>query len=87
MINKDFFLAVEEDAIERYSKRFKNLGFSPKSLGWGCKEDQLERFKIIFNHIPLNRKSIMDIGCGFADFYLYLKEKVRQESLMSEYRT
>ncbi|MFX1314072.1 MAG: methyltransferase domain-containing protein [Promethearchaeota archaeon] len=75
MINKDFFIAVEEEAILRYSNRYKNLGFSPKSLGWGCKEDQLERFQVIFNHVDLEGKTVMDIGCGFADLYLFLTEK------------
>ena len=74
MIDDDLILKVEKEAIERYSKRFKNLGISPRSLGWGCKEDQLERFRVIAEQCNLENKSIMDLGCGFADLFVYLRE-------------
>jgi len=65
---------VEKEAIERYSTRFKNLGISPRSLGWGCKEDQLERFRVVLEQCKPSGKTLMDIGCGFSDLYVYLKE-------------
>ena len=75
MIEEKDLIKVETNAIERYSNRYKKLGISPKSLGWGCKEDQLERFRVIEEHCDLRGKTIMDIGCGFSDLLTYLNKK------------
>jgi ubiquinone/menaquinone biosynthesis C-methylase UbiE len=44
-----------------------------KLVGWGSKESQDLRFKIL-TEIPgfQNAKSVMDIGCGLGDFKTYL---------------
>lgn len=75
MIEKNELIRIEKKSVERYSNRFKELGVSSRALGWGCKEDQLERFNVIVKECDLMGKTIMDIGCGFADFYVYLKER------------
>lgn len=72
MISKQEILQLEQKAIKRYSNRFEKKGVSPSSLGWGSKNDQLERFKVITKECNLDGKTIMDIGCGFADFFSYL---------------
>ncbi len=75
MIEEKDLSKVETNAIERYSNRYKKLGVSPRSLGWGCKEDQLERFRVIEEQCNLKGKTIMDIGCGFSDLLTYLNER------------
>lgn len=74
MIDEKALMKIEKEALDRYNKRFDQLGVSPKTLGWGCREDQLERFNTICQHCKLENKTVMDIGCGFADLYCYLKE-------------
>ncbi|MBL7996077.1 class I SAM-dependent methyltransferase [bacterium] len=61
--------------IERYNGRLDMFGYDPRTLGWGGgKERQYLRFKILSEiGIGLN-DSVLDIGCGFADFYGYLQE-------------
>ena len=57
---------------DRYSKRVKEFGYSPKSLGWSDKVQQDIRFSRLCNDFDFNQKKIVDLGCGFGDFYKYL---------------
>ncbi|SFR58601.1 class I SAM-dependent methyltransferase [Anaeromicropila populeti] len=75
MSELEMFKKIQEDAVKRYSQRYEKLGVVPQALGWGCKEDQLERFQVITKYNDLSNQTILDIGCGFGDFYVYLKEK------------
>jgi SAM-dependent methyltransferase len=60
--------------IERYTERFKQHGIDIKTLASGNRERQLIRFKIFSEIGDLNGHSVLDIGCGFGDFYQYLKD-------------
>lgn len=60
--------------INRYIQRFKKYGVDIKTLASGSREHQLIRFKIFSEIGDLNQHSILDIGCGFGDFYQYLKD-------------
>lgn len=70
----DFLESVAKSAKERYGKRFVETGVSPKTLGWGCKEDQLTRFQAMVKNVDFSGSVLMDVGCGFADFWGYLRE-------------
>lgn len=64
-----------EDCIRRYDKAFEQYGKSHKALLWGGDaEKQVRRFKGISEHIITNPSinSVLDVGCGFGDFYSYL---------------
>lgn len=65
-----------EEIKERYSKRYKQFGYSPKTLGWD-KGKQAIRFSILTSQIDLTNKSVLDIGCGFGDLNLILKKKFK----------
>ncbi len=56
----------KKTVIERYSKRYKEFGYSPKSLGWDKGKQDL-RYHILLEEFDLENKSILDIGCGFGD--------------------
>jgi SAM-dependent methyltransferase len=67
---------ISSNMIKRYSDRYNKLGYDVKTLGWGNKEQQYQRFDDILNiDLILNNKTLLDIGCGFGDFYTYLKSK------------
>lgn len=53
----------------------KKHGVSFKSLGYKAKESQLIRFAILAQVGDLNHSSILDVGCGFAEFYDFLREQ------------
>ena len=71
----EIYKKIEEEAVTRYQKRFYELGETPRALGWGCKEDQITRFEAMRKNVDFDGKIVMDIGCGFADWYTYMKSK------------
>ena len=71
-LSKDEIKKVDNVTIKRYNKRFKEYGLEAKTLGWGSKKDQLTRFETATFYVDFAGKSVLDIGCGFADFYEFL---------------
>ena len=47
---------------------------SPLNL-WATEERQLKRFEQIIKIIDLNNQEILDVGCGYGDFYNWLINK------------
>ena len=43
-----------------------------KKVGWGSLESQTLRFKILTEIGLINKKSILDVGCGVGDLYGWL---------------
>ena len=72
------FINQEKQNIKIYKKLYKRYGNSFKSLDWGSKEKQMLRFKILSKIGNLNKKKILDVGCGFADFNLWLKKNKKR---------
>lgn len=70
----------EEDLTNtslRYTNRYNEFGYDQKSVGWGKKGRQVERFKILSDILSANTQvpelvSILDVGAGFGDLYSYL---------------
>ncbi len=74
-MNQDKIKKISEQTINRYSTRYKKLGRNVKSLGWGSLEQQQYRFDRVLNFVECQNKSILDIGCGFGDFYSFMQLK------------
>lgn len=55
-----------------YSKLYKKHGHSVTSLHWRSKRTQQIRFEALCELAPKNGQSVLDIGCGFGDFFTYL---------------
>jgi SAM-dependent methyltransferase len=66
---------ISENTIKRYSGRYKELGKSIRTLGWGNKEQQMLRFANTLRADDLNGKSVIDIGCGFGDYFDFLSNE------------
>jgi len=47
------------------------------ALDWGSKRTQELRFFILSEIADLNNKTILDVGCGFADFFVFLTQKLQ----------
>lgn len=63
--------------VQRYHQTMINR-YGPASslaLGWRETEDQLVRFEALAGIGDLNDCTILDAGCGYADLYLFLKER------------
>jgi SAM-dependent methyltransferase len=72
---KKELIDISREMIERYSRRYKQLGYDVKTLGWGTREQQTYRFAQTINGAAeFERKSVLDIGCGFGDYGRFLIE-------------
>ena len=61
-----------EDLASLYDKRVRELGYEARSVGWKSAEQQNLRFRILTDNISLAGQSVVDLGCGFGDFYEFL---------------
>ncbi len=66
----------KKEVINRYVNRYKEFGYSPKTLGWD-KGKQDIRFDILTSHYNFKNKHILDIGCGFGDLNKTMKFKFK----------
>lgn len=58
-----------DSKINRYKSKYRKHGVSPKSLGWWNKTSVEKRFTAIVKELDFEWYSILDVGCGFGDFY------------------
>ena len=70
MFSKNDKLSV----ISRYTERYKKFGYSQKSLGWDKGKQEI-RFDILTTTWDFKDVAVLDIGCGFGDFYRYASAK------------
>ena len=59
-----------------YTSAIEKHGVHAKGVNWRSKHSQRLRFQTIAEILPKDLKtySIVDAGCGFGDFYLYLSD-------------
>ncbi len=68
--------AERQRVIDRYATRLGELGPVVQALGWRDEAQQELRFRIMSEGMPaLAGASVLDIGCGFGDFYGYLRRR------------
>lgn len=63
-----------------YISALKTYGQTPRGVHWLSDRHQTIRFDVILSLLPKNLKkfSLADAGCGFGDFYTYMKNKPMQ---------
>lgn len=60
--------------INRYNQRLDQYGVSIQALASGTAERRKLRFSVLTDIGISEGDRILDLGCGFGDYYLYLKE-------------
>lgn len=65
---------IERAAIERYSQRLRTFGTDPRTLGWDTRANQWARFAAAASIAQFGGRDVLDIGCGLADFRVFLEE-------------
>jgi len=61
---------------EFYQNNYDTHGISAQGVAWDSTQTQKKRFSAILSCMgELKQESVIDAGCGFGDFYLYLKAK------------
>jgi len=59
-----------------YQNNYDLYGISAEGVAWDSERTQKRRFSAINSCLGnLKNVTLVDAGCGFGDFYLYLKEK------------
>lgn len=70
---------TERDVIiERYSRRFAEHGYDPRTLGWDKGKQEI-RFRVLTSQYDFRGKRVLDIGCGFGDLNLGLQRRAGRE--------
>lgn len=72
---KSATLPVDESYLSPYLQASQRHGAGFESLLWASPGTQRARFEAICSTIDLNGKSILDAGCGRADFMSFLLER------------
>lgn len=70
-LNNKRLIGFYDNLIKQHSPN------SAKSAGWSDQGSQEIRFTILAQIGDLTNKSILDVGCGLGDLYLYLKHKFK----------
>lgn len=70
----------KKEIVSLYESRLKSLGITPQTMGWKDREQQRLRFRILTEIGIKSNCSVLDIGCGFADYYTYLSQRGIQVS-------
>jgi SAM-dependent methyltransferase len=66
---------IAEHMRARYSQRYHEMGYHIRTLGWGSEAQQALRFAQTLRHqLDLSQKQILDIGCGFGDYFDFLQQ-------------
>jgi trans-aconitate methyltransferase len=62
--------------VTRYTDRLREHGHSPATLGWGNGGREHLRFAVMADTIQAaGARSLLDVGCGFADLHDFLRER------------
>jgi SAM-dependent methyltransferase len=64
---------IIKNTIEYYQNNNKIHGLGPPLNLWSEYEKQVIRFEQFIKIFNLQNKSILDVGCGYGDLYLWLK--------------
>ncbi|MBC8494314.1 MAG: class I SAM-dependent methyltransferase [Candidatus Thioglobus sp.] len=65
----------QEQIIKRHQGAFKQFGHHPNALLWSGVKIQYLRFEQLAKIGIQAGDSLLDVGCGFADLYFYLKQQ------------
>jgi len=61
--------------IRGYKRAYKKYGVNARSLQYTSSKAQEKRFKELISDIDFENKSILDVGCGFADIIPFIEAK------------
>jgi len=64
-----------ENIADYYNARVRAFGHSPRACDYGRAESQQRKFAVLSQMTDYSQASVLDVGCGFADFADYLFSK------------
>ena len=66
-------VGAQEKINSHYQPRLKKYDETFKILDWETQETQHARFNVLIDNLPLEGKSLLDVGCGCGDLLSVLK--------------
>lgn len=60
-----------------YDGLVRKYGHDPRACDYGRVESQKIKFRVLSEVLPLENSSLLDVGCGFADFATFLGDRVQ----------
>jgi len=61
--------------IGYYGDLVDKYGHDPRACDYGRSQSQEVKFQVLSEAIPLDNRTVLDVGCGFADFERYLRSR------------
>jgi SAM-dependent methyltransferase len=61
--------------VSYYGALIDKYGHDPRACDYGRPQSQETKFRVLSEAMPLDNRSILDVGCGFADFERYLASR------------
>jgi len=61
--------------VEIFSDSLRRHGQDFRALNWGSREGQENRFRVLCEIGLADGDSLLDVGCGLGDLYVYLSER------------
>lgn len=74
-INDDQLAALEADIQAQYRNRIEEKGATPEGLFWDSEESMRTRFDAALDLATFEDAAVLDVGCGFGDFYGHLLDR------------
>tara|TARA_B100000953_G_scaffold79822_1_gene64848 strand:+ start:1669 stop:2268 length:600 start_codon:yes stop_codon:yes gene_type:complete len=68
-------MAEDEIVKDFFNKLVEKHGYSPKSLAYSGEKSQKIKFNIVTEVGIEDNCSVLDVGCGFGDYFNYLKQR------------
>jgi 2-polyprenyl-3-methyl-5-hydroxy-6-metoxy-1,4-benzoquinol methylase len=68
-------MAEDEIIKDFFNKLVEKYGYSPKSLDYSGEKSQKIKFNIVTEVGIEDNCSVLDVGCGFGDYFNYLKQR------------
>jgi SAM-dependent methyltransferase len=61
--------------VDYYDRLVRRYGHDARACDYGRRESQDIKFRVLSEVMALESSSLLDVGCGFADFATYLQER------------
>ena len=68
-------MVKDEIVKDFFNKLVEKHGYSPKSLAYSGEKSQKIKFNIVTEVGIEDNCSVLDVGCGFGDYFNYLKQR------------
>ena len=68
-------MVKDEIVKDFFNKLVEKYGYSPKSLDYSGEKSQKIKFNIVTEVGIEDNCSVLDVGCGFGDYFNYLKQR------------